>query len=138
MHTAASVRPSGDRLHPRPLHREDANGVENLGEWEDAQDRVTTPASSSGGRLAEGVVGGVKDDARTSQGPRVLGRLVVACIDDRKTGAAELLLLLLRRRGRSNVQRDTGAPRTGVPSGCRRRSACKGVKADEHWVGSGV
>ena len=39
----------------------------------------------------------------------MLGRLVIACVEDGKTGAAKLLRR--RRRGRSNRQRRTGARR---------------------------
>jgi len=64
---------SGERWRPR-APASVARGAcarSDLAELDDSEDRVTTPASSSGGRVADGVVGGVKDDAGTFLRARV-------------------------------------------------------------------
>jgi len=64
--SATKAASGGTRGLPRPLHGKHANGAENLGEREDAENR----AASRGGRrvadgVADGVIDGVKGDART-------------------------------------------------------------------------
>jgi hypothetical protein len=68
---AAKAASGGTRGLLHSLHGEHAHSAKNLAEHDDSEDRVTTPASSSGGRMADGVVGGVKDNARTFLRARV-------------------------------------------------------------------